>query len=239
MQIVPILEYHNVDRAPEGARIPGLYVSPGRFRWQMRMLRLLGYRGVSMAEALPYLRGERAGRVFAITFDDAYQDVFEHALPVLAEHGFTATCYAVSARLGAYNVWDAAELGVRKPTMDLARLREWRGAGMEVGAHTRTHVRLPRCDDASLRREVRLGREELEQGVGAEVRQFCYPWGDFDDRTLAEVREAGFAAATTTRRGRARAGDDLLRLRRVPVKGQRPLAGFPFRVLTAYEDRRR
>jgi len=52
------------------------------------------------------------------------------------------------------------------------------------------------------------------------------------------VREAGFAAATTTRRGRAFAGMDLWLLPRVQVARHHLLPQFATRVLSRYEDRR-
>src|SRR5436189_163485 len=115
--IVPILEYHGVGEAPPGVQQPYLYVRPAQFRRQIGLLRMLGIRCVSVSEALRLLDAKAADRIVALTFDDAYRDVFVHALPILRAAGFTATCYAVSDRLNSYNTWDADLLGVRKPTM--------------------------------------------------------------------------------------------------------------------------
>lgn len=237
--IIPILMYHNIARLPrEATRNRSLYVGPGAFARQMWLLRRLGYTGLSMSAAMPYLRGEWQGRVVAITLDDGYADNLEAALPVLQRHGFGATCYAVSGSLGRYNTWDADKLSVRKPLMTRAQLRAWHDGGMEVGAHTRSHPRLTQIDDARLRAEIGGCKADLEDLLGAPVGQFCYPYGDMDDRVVAATREAGYTAATTTRRGRARAGMDAWRLPRVPVVRQHVLPQFAARVLTGYEDRR-
>jgi peptidoglycan/xylan/chitin deacetylase (PgdA/CDA1 family) len=238
VNIIPILMYHNIGEPPEGARLRGLYVRAGAFARQMRVLRLLGFQGLSMSAAMPYLRGEKTGRVAVITFDDGYVDTLETALPVLQAHGFSATCYIVSGRLGAYNDWDAGTLNVRKPLMDAAQVRRWQEAGMEVGSHTRTHPRLTKCTDAELRAELAGGKVDLENMLGMPVTQFCYPYGDVDARVAEAVLQAGYSAATTTRRGRARAGDDLMQLRRVLVSGSNWLHLFVMKLLTAYEDRR-
>jgi peptidoglycan/xylan/chitin deacetylase (PgdA/CDA1 family) len=238
VQTIPILTYHSVASPPADGRLRSLYVTPARFARQMALLRVMGYRGVSMSEAMPYLRGDLEGRIVAITFDDGYADNHDVALPILQRNGFRATCYVASGALGGYNSWDADQVGVRKPMMDAARLRAWHAAGMEVGAHTRTHPRLPAVDDARLRLEIAGSREDLEDLLGAEVVQFSYPYGDHDDRVAAAVRAAGFDAATTTVRGRARPGDDLFRLRRVVVAGANLLHQMALKVLTRYEDRR-
>jgi peptidoglycan/xylan/chitin deacetylase (PgdA/CDA1 family) len=145
MKNIPILMYHNIGEPPEGARLRALYVRTGAFGRQMMLLKLLGYRGLSMSEAMPYIRGEKTGKVVAITFDDGYLDTLELALPVLNTFGFSATCYVVSGRTGQYNDWDAAELKVQKKLMSDEQIRAWQAAGMEVGAHTRTHPRLTKC----------------------------------------------------------------------------------------------
>jgi peptidoglycan/xylan/chitin deacetylase (PgdA/CDA1 family) len=238
VQTIPILTYHSIGRAPADGRLCSLYVSPGKFARQMALLRALGFQGLSMSAALPYLRGERSGRIVAITFDDGYVDNFEVALPILQRYGFSATCYVTSGVVGRYNTWDAAEVGVRKPVMDATQLRAWQAARMEVGAHTRTHAPLPALDDAHLDDEVVGSRRDLENLLGAEVPQFSYPYGAHDQRVVDAVRRAGFAAATTTHRGRARPGDDLFRLRRVVVAGANLLHQMLLKVLTRYEDRR-
>jgi peptidoglycan/xylan/chitin deacetylase (PgdA/CDA1 family) len=235
---IPILMYHNIATAPASARLPELYVTPERFARQMEWLRRLGIQGLSMSEAMPHLRGERTSRVAVLTFDDGYADNLESALPVLKQHGFGATCYVPSGAIGAHNQWDADKLRVRKPVMSMEQLRAWSAAGLEVGAHTRSHPRLPDCTTEQIRDEVIGSRTELEERLGLEITQFCYPYGEYDARTLAAVREAGFTAATTLRRGRARPADDPLQLRRVSVRGTEGMHLFLLKVTTPYEDRR-
>ena len=160
MTAIPILMYHNIGRPPEGARLRSLYVRRGAFARQMRLLRMLGYQGLSMQQAMPYLRGERVGRVAAITFDDGYIDTLESALPVLKHHGFSATCYIVSGRMGSYNDWDAQSLGVRKPLMSAAQIRAWKAEGMEVGAEI-LHLQLV----ALCKLQALVDGPDLDQGA--------------------------------------------------------------------------
>lgn len=230
--------YHNIGVPPQGARLRNLYVRVGAFARQMFMLRMLGYKGLSMSAAMPYLRGEKQGRVAVITFDDGYVDTLEQALPILQKHGFSATCYVISQRTGQYNEWDAASLNVRKSLMNDEQVRAWHAAGMEVGAHSRTHPRLTGCTDAELQNEIAGSKADLETLLGQPVTQFCYPYGDLDERVVAATRQAGFDAATTVQRGRARAGDDAMLLRRVLVSGSTFPHLFILKLLGNYEDKR-
>ncbi|WP_430390897.1 polysaccharide deacetylase family protein [Dyella sp. 20L07] len=233
--------YHNIAAVPRGVKVyRSLYVSPTVFARQMALLKTLGYRGVSMADAMPYLRGEQQGRIAVVTLDDGYVDNLESAMAILRRYGFTATCYVVSGRIGQYNAWDDEKLGIRKPIMSVDQLRTWHASGMEVGAHTRTHVRLSQCTDRQQADEIQGCKAELEDRLGKPVTQFCYPYGDHDDRAVHVVRQSGYEAATTTHRGRADGGVnvDLWRLPRIQVARHHVLPQVAAKILTTYEDKR-
>lgn len=237
---IPILMYHQIDAPPpSGTPMRGLVVSPSAFALQMRLLRLLGYRGVSMRDLEPWLAGERADRVVGITFDDGFRNNFEHALPVLSANGFTATCYAISSAFGGRNDWDEAMGVPQKPLMDSDDFHAWLAAGMDVGAHTRHHVDLRRLDSASARDEISGAKSELETALGVEVRHFCYPYGSFDATHKSIVEETGYRSATTVQRGRVRAEDDRFALPRVLVAQATHPWHFLAKLLTSYEDRHR
>jgi hypothetical protein len=60
-----------------------------------------------------------------------------------------------------------------------------------IGNHTKSHPRLPRIEDeATLREEIVGAREALEAMIDAPVREFCYPYYRYDERSLAVVRES-------------------------------------------------
>ncbi len=237
---IPILTYHQVDAAPPaGSPFRSLVVTPEAFARQMAMLSVLGYRGLSMSDLEPYLRGEKQGRVVGITFDDGYVNNLEHALPALARHGFSATCYMVSGQMGGSNVWDHAQGIAPKPLMDAGQLRAWVAGGQEVGAHTRHHVDLRSVDEATARDEIAGCRAELEDACGAPVLHFCYPYGFHDPVHAAMARQAGYRSAVTTQRARVQPQDDLFELPRAPVLLSTSLPLLWMKLATGYEDRRR
>jgi peptidoglycan/xylan/chitin deacetylase (PgdA/CDA1 family) len=215
---IPILSYHQTDIAPpRGTPYRGLVIPPARFARQMRVLRALGYRGLSMKDLAPYLRGDRSGKVVGITIDDGYVNNFEHALPILQSAGFTATSFVVSGQLGGSNVWDAS-IGIAPARlMNVPQLRAWLDAGMDVGAHTRNHVDLTECDPVRARAEIVQSRQDLEQALGMPIRSFCYPYGAYREEHVEMARAAGFELATTSDSARVRWDTDLLRLPRVTV----------------------
>lgn len=238
--MVPILMYHQIGAPwPRGTPYRGLTVSPQDFRRQMIWLRRLGYRGLSMDRLMPYLRGEKQGKVVGITFDDGYANALAHALPVLEECGFQATNYFVVRQLGGSNVWDLAEGVPASPLMDVQGVREWLAAGHEVGSHTLNHPVLPRVSPELAANEIQDSRDALEQICGAPVRAFCYPYGKFTPAIAERVRSAGYESATTTARGLVRPDDDPFALPRVGVMRSTHLLRFLQKCLTQLEDRKR
>ncbi len=100
-------------------------------------------------------------------------------------------------------------------------LAEMHRLGMTIGAHTVTHPNLPNAGSVDARAEIVGSKARLEQEIGAPVTMFSYPNGGAERYMTPEiaalVREAGFAAATTSWNGFANAGGDLFALERVQV----------------------
>ena len=236
---IPILMYHQIAAPPQrGHPYRGLCVSPARFAGQMQLLARLGWTGLSMQDLLPYLRGETQGRVFGITFDDAYTNVHTHALPVLQALGFSATTYVVAGKMGGTNDWDHAQGIAPSALMDAGALREWQAAGHEIGSHTQDHLKLTILSGSEVNHQLVASRQTLEDRFGSPVTGFCYPYGGWGLELQAAVALAGYTHATTTRHGRARAGDDQLALPRVHITADTGVWGMLKRVYTGYEDRR-
>ncbi len=237
---IPILTYHQIAPSPaRGAGFRSLYVGPSAFARQMAWLRLLGYQGLSMSALMPYLRGERVGKVVGISLDDGYLNNLSHAMPVLQRYGFSSTCYVVSQYLGSINEWDRQSGIAPAPLMNSGELRQWVQGGQEVGAHTRHHVHLTQTEMAQSREEMALCKSELEAVIDLPVQHFCYPYGEFNPEHAALAHSVGFVSATTTVRSRCQRGEDLMQLPRVPVLRASTLPLLWLKVATAYEDRRR
>jgi len=235
--------YHQVDIAPsKGTPLRGLVVSPGSFFRQMATMSALGFRGLSMNDLLPFLRGERSGRVFGITFDDGYENNLHNALPVLRRFAYTSTCYVVARRAGQTNSWDS-ELGIPPaPLMSIAQMQAWIDAGQEIGSHTLTHPDLRHINRQNQRVEIIESKLQLEAQLkqAGGISNFCYPYGGFNPSAVDCAFEAGYATATTTIRGRSdiSTGRELFVLPRVLVSRTTTCLHLVLKCLTGYEDRR-
>lgn len=191
----PVLMYHSV--SPSDAPDPNLLrVHPDRLDQQLRALRRLGLRGVSLAELLAAAEAGRASRLVALTFDDGYVDFLDHAMPVLDRHGMTASVYVVAGRMPGRNEWDADAPQV--PLLDREQVRAVARGGHEVGSHGFRHVPLTGLSPDELHAEVAGSRAALVELLDEAVPGFCFPYGSFDDAAVDAVRAAGYDYACVT-----------------------------------------
>jgi len=216
---VPVLMYHAFTDSGEEDR----YIMPRRsFARQMRLLAALRYRVIDFEEVGLALREGRPlpRRSVAITIDDGYADNLDIAHPVLRRHGFSATLFLISGRLGEKSDW-SAEHGATdgRPLLTRAQALRMQDEGHAIGAHTRTHRPLPTLSEEEARAEVGGSRADLESALGTSVRTFAYPYGELDQTAVEASGRASFVAACTTRPRRAGFGDDPLRIPRIEIRG--------------------
>lgn len=213
-----ILMYHQVGVFPPMREHRATYCHVDRFRAQMVWLRRWGYRVVPLAQACAeQAAGQLPPRTVALTFDDGYDNFYEHAWPVLHAFGWTATVYLIAGAIGGRADWLADVGHAPASLMDWPRIRELRRAGVHFGSHAVHHQALAgRSADDQLQ-ELRESRRILEDGLGEPVRDVCYPYGSHDATTLLAAAQAGYERGVTCVRARASAGWDPLALPRKAV----------------------
>lgn len=239
MNKIPILMYHSIAKVPKNSVMRSLHVPPSRFSLQMKILKALGYTGLSMKALQPYLAGKKKGKVIGITFDDGYQNNLTEALPILEKNGFTATSYLISNKLGYYNDWDESKGIARNELMTIAEVRKWLDAGMDIGAHSEHHIDLTNCSPQTLEQEIINCKTTLETTFNYNIEHFCYPYGLYNEQVLDVVKSAGFITATTMKRGRAEsASSTMLELPRIPIVHHTLPHLFLMKCLSKYEDKR-
>lgn len=216
-----ILFYHRVSDDRDE-----LAVSPSSFRRQMDYLAAESYRVVDVVEAVDLLdRGALRARTIGLSFDDGYLDVAEHALPILAGHGFHATVFVPPGVIDGTAWFDWYR---RQPPLldwdDIAELDQ--DGTLRFEAHSQTHPNLLALDDHVARHEIASSKRQLEQHLGRPVEAFSYPSGLFGDRERRLVAEAGYRIAVSCEPGVNLAATDRLALRRRQVDGRDSFLDF-------------
>ena len=207
-----VLTFHAISDAVTGP----IGIKPATFRMQMRALAEAGYRSMTVADCVAWHEGAApAGRHVLITFDDAYGDFAENAVPILQEHGFTAVNFVPSALVGGAAGWRGAMQPARS-IMSWSDLRALCEAGMEFGAHGRTHSDLTRLDAAEREREIAGSQAELADGLGAEVISFAAPYGAVSAPVVQSIARH-YRAAFGVRLAPATRADDRVDLPRIDM----------------------
>ena len=233
---IPILMYHSIAAMPKGTVMRSLHVPPKLFRLQMWLLKILGYKGLSMNELQPYLTGDKQGKVVGITFDDGFKNNLTYALPILKKFEFSATCYIISQNIGGINHWDLGKGIDENPLMDENEIKQWINNGMEIGSHAQNHIRLSEIDIDTATKEITQSKLDLEKQFDRPVEHFCYPYGDYNNEVVSIAKNAGYQTATTVNRSRVKIGGNLLALPRIPITHRTFPHLFLIKILSRYED---
>ena len=229
---INVLMYHQIGEFEPMAEHRSTYCHVRRFATQMAYLHRFGYNALRVDDLLACLRGERAipPRAVVLTFDDGYENFYEHAWPILQRYGFPAMVYLISGLVGQPARWFARDGRPTPPLMSAERIRQLRREGVDFGGHSVTHVKLAEQPPARMRREVIDCKRQLEDLLGEAVPHFCYPYGSHDLATVEAVAEAGYASATTCVRSPATVEDDPLTIPRKAVSYGDNLVGFAWRL---------
>lgn len=216
---VPILMYH----ALSPACTPGFgrwTLSPERFESHLRYLSQQGYRTLTVAELAERRRHgalDPSARLIVLTFDDAYADFLDVAMPALLRYGMTATLFVPTGYAGGRSGWMRAAGEGDRAVLTWRELGEVSRCGIEIGAHSHTHPELDTLPARGQVEEARLSKQLLEQHLGVPVTSFAYPFGLYDRRVREAVAAEGYTAACTMNSWAATSGDHLLELPRLAI----------------------
>lgn len=196
------LMYH---RFGEG-QLPSTNIGIEQFEAHLEELMSGGYTVLPVPEIIAALRNGTAlpDRTVGITIDDAYASAYEEAWPRLRAAGLPFTVFVST---------DPVEQGV-DGYMTWAQIRELHAAGVTIGNHTGSHLRMAASDDATNRDEVVRSQRLLAEMLGTTPRLFAFPFGEASLTTQATVRGAGLAVGFGQHSGVANRGSDMMYLPR-------------------------
>ena len=169
-------------------------MSPALFRAHLELFATSGYDVVTVSTALERLASDSFEPTVALTFDDAYADFAENALPALREYGLPATLFVPTAYVCRTAAWLRREGETQRPIMSWDDLREAVRAGIECGAHSHSHPELDRLDNRALALKVCRPKELLKTQLDCKIRTFAYPFG-FHSRRVRDAARKSYAAA--------------------------------------------
>ncbi len=96
-------------------------------------------------------------------------------------------------------------------------VKELKGNGVEIGAHTHSHPILSKLNYEEALLEIKTSKEILEDKLQEEVSSFAYPNGgreDYNSSTIKAVQDSGLKLAVTTNHGTNTTKSNLFELNR-------------------------
>ena len=192
-----ILCYHAVDPAWRSPLAVPPDVFAAHCEWLARRRRV-----VDLADAVQMLDSTcRLPRgVTALTFDDGFRSLYDHALALLTRSRLQATVFLVAETLTpAGRTVDWVETAPTWPltTLTIEQVHEMQDAGIRFGSHTWAHRKLPMLSEEECVRDLRDSRELLEEILGRPVPFLAYPRGMHDAAVRRAAALAGYTNAFT------------------------------------------
>ena len=222
---IPVLCYHRVCPLEEcGPDSASLCVTPGQFARQMGLLKALGYHTLSAQDLCAVLQGRKnpPRKAVVLTFDDGYRDNHRNAYPILKKHGFTATVFLVTDRIGGKNTWDSGSQDLLSPQ----EIEEMHLGGIGFGSHTAGHINMTLAPADKIAEELERSRRRLKELTSRLDIPFCYPYARLTPEAKALVRDSGYLCAFSGDSGPDDQAQDLFEIMRIQVFPSTSLFGF-------------
>ena len=173
---VPILIYHSIDEF-NGHGSKDLYVAPKNFEKQMIYLRDYGYTLLTFDR---WQDIDKVNKPIFITFDDGWKnnlnafDIFQK----LKNERFqpTGTIFVISDFIGRSN---------RLSESDLKMMAD--SGIISIQSHTVTHPNLTKIKNYEY--ELKESKDKIQKVTGKPVIALAYPYGNFNNKVVAETKK--------------------------------------------------
>jgi poly-beta-1,6-N-acetyl-D-glucosamine N-deacetylase len=209
---VALLYHHVDDKTPFITSI-----SPESFDAHLQYLNKNEFIVLPLDEIVTSLQSgkELPKKTIAITFDDAYINIYTTAFPMLKKLGYPFTIFVATNLVdtsGHYLTWE--------------QLKEMSEHGALIANHTRSHThllrRLPNEEHNEwiqrVTDEIEGAQQQLEDHLGKVPKYFAYPYGEYNGEILELVKNLGYIGLGQ-QSGAIGVGSDFLSLPRYPMAG--------------------
>ena len=201
---LPVLMYHSISTKYDRS----ICVSAECFEKQIKWLHDNGYHAINSDQLYDAFENGVAlpDKAVMITFDDGFGDNYEVAWPILRKYDFVGTFFIVTDFVKSYSI-------------DWEQLKDLIACGNSIGSHTVHHYNMASLNSYQQERELRDSKKALEEGLGINIKAFCYPYGGYNKATIKLLSSTGYSLGFTTTEGRVHYDSDVYQLKRVHICG--------------------
>lgn len=188
---INILVYHHVDESTPASTS----ISPQKFEEHLALLKNNNFSVMRLDEAISRIQNGEAlpEKAVALTFDDAYRNVYTNAFPLLKTYNFPFTVFVAT---------DAVDQG-RTDTATWEQLREMKKWGAIIANHSKDHDYFVRHRSlgaqwrASVQQNIEHAQRRLIAELGSDTPLWiAYPYGEYSQELqdlIIDMEYIGFA----------------------------------------------
>lgn len=210
-QQIPILCYHRLRdyRFTDG---PGArtYIVPGPvFKKQIRMLADSGYHTITPEQYYAYLTSGEIlpEKPVMISFDDTSEEQFTVGAAELNKYGFKGVFFIMTISIG------------RPGYMNSEQLKALSDQGHIIASHTTDHHNVKKYGGKDWDFQLAKPKHTLEAIIGKPVEYFAYPFGEWNEAAIPELKKRKYKAAFQLSSKKRDSIEPLYAIRRMIVPG--------------------
>ena len=175
---------------------------------------------ISLDEAQRRIKIGNSKPAISITFDDGYAENCSFAIPLMLERRIPIT-YFVTTHHTTHSKPFPHDIDRNQPLApnSIESLKALVNAGVEIGAHTRTHLDLGACTNPDvIYDEVIAATREMETMLDFSIRYFAFPFGQrehLNPLVFQLLKDHGFSGVCSAYGGLNEINGDSFHLQRI------------------------
>ncbi len=129
----------------------------------------------------------------AVTFDDAFQCILDHALPATYERKIPVTIFVPAGYLGKLPGWikDTKD-NAKEEVMTADQISKLPHDKVKIGSHTLTHPLLTKLSPDHVHHELIESKLRLGKITNTDVILLAFPYNDYNDTIVEIARMTGY-----------------------------------------------
>ena len=208
---VPILCYHRLReyRTSDGEGAKTYIVPASVYKRQIKMLADSGYHTITPDEYYAYLAfgTELPEKPVMISFDDTSEEQFTVGAAELDKYGFKGVFFVMTISIG------------RPGYMNSEQLKSLSDKGHVIASHTTDHHNVKKYSGDDWDFQLAKPKNKLESITGRPVEYFAYPFGEWNEAAIPELKKRNYKAAFQLSSNKRDTIEPLYAIRRMIVPG--------------------
>ncbi|MCM8818098.1 MAG: polysaccharide deacetylase family protein [Candidatus Omnitrophica bacterium] len=224
-----ILAYHRINPY---YKEDVLTVNLDNFKQQINYLISKNFEFLSMEEYIELK--ENLNSKVVITFDDGFSDNFYFAFEILSKFNIKPLIFLIVNYINTDKIFSRYKDREKDRFLNWKEINEMLEYGVEFGSHTLTHPHLTQIPEEKAKEEIFISKKIIEDKIGKEVKFFCYPYGEFNEKIIEIVKMAGYKSAVVTPKKYRKIQNSIFAMKRIGIYGHNSFLIFKLKIWKEY-----